>query len=109
MIFFTSCVVVPWQRNVNTTVQHQLESNVTIYGSLHFGSLHKNWTVTWTAEDKDGVALPISGYRIQTDPSYQLVIINVTVDYDGAKFQCRAELRSDSVDSQRVTLNLFCK
>ena len=106
---FTSCVVVPHRINVNTTVQHQLESNVTIDCPLHFGSLRKNWTVTWTTENKDGVAPLISGYRIQTDPSFQLVIISATIDYDGAKFQCRAELLSNSVDSQRITLNLFCK
>ena len=99
--------MVPRRRNVSTTVQHNLESNVTIDCPLHFGSLRKNWTVTWTAEDEDGDA--ISGYQTRTDSSFQLVIINATVDYDGAKFQCRAELLSDSVDSQRITLDLFCK
>ena len=107
---FTSCVVVPRRSNVSTTVQHQLEGkDVAINCSLHFGSLRENWTVTWTAENKDGDTIPTSGYEIQTDPSFQLVINNATIDYDGAKFQCRAELLSDSKDSQRITLNLFCK
>ena len=109
MIFFTSCVVVPRRGDVNITVQHLLESNIAIDCALHFGSLRKNWTVTLVAEDEDGATLPTIGYHIQTDPSFQLIINNATVDYDGAKLQCRAERPGYSEDSQRITLNLFCK
>ena len=101
--------MVPRRSNVNTTAQHQLESNVAIDCALHFGSLRKNWTVTWIAEDEDGAALPYSEYYISTDPSIQLIINNATIGYEGAKFQCRAERPGYSEDSQRITLNLFCK
>ena len=99
--------MVPRRSNVNTIVQHQLESNVAINCSLHFGSLRENWTVAWTAEDKDRAALPTSGYQIQTDPSFQLVINNATIDYDGAKFQCQAKLPGYTEDSRLITLNLL--
>lgn len=101
-------IVVPRRSNVSTTVQHQLESNVAIDCSLHFGSLREDWTVTWTAEDEDGTALPNTAYQIQTDP-FQLLIYNATIDYEGAKFQCRAGRPGYSEDSQRITLNLFRK
>ena len=101
--------MVPRRSNVNTTVQHQLESSAAINCSLHFGSLRKNWTVSWTAEDKARVALPTNGYEIQTDPLFHLVIKNATVDYDGAKFECRADRPGYHEDSQLVTLNLFRK
>ena len=99
--------MVPRRNNVSTTVQHQLESSVAINCSLDFGSLRKNWTVSWTAEDEDGVALPTSGYRIQTDPSFQLVVNNSSVDYDGAKFHCRADRPGYHEGSRLITLNLF--
>ena len=102
-------IVVPRRSNVNTTVHHQLESGVAINCSLHFGSLRKNWTVSWTTEDKDGAALPDDGYQIETDPSFHLVINNAIVDYDGAKFQCRAGRPGYYEDSQLITLNLFRK
>ena len=102
-------IVVPRRSNVNTTVQHQLESNVAIDCFLRFGTLRDNWTVTWTAEDKDGTALPTSAYHTERNPSFQLVINNATIDYDGAKFQCQAERAGYSEYSQLITLNLFRK
>ena len=97
--------------NVSTTVQHPLEGeNVTIDCPLRFGSLRKNWTVTWIAEDSNEDVLPSSGYHIRTEPLFQLVINNATINYDGARFRCRANLDGrNEVLSQRITLNLYRK
>ena len=102
--------MVPRHINANTTVQHPLEGeNVTINCPLRFGSLRKNWTVTWIAEDRNDV-FPSSGYHILTEPLFQLVIDNATINYEGAKFGCRANRRgSFEVVSQRITLNLYRK
>ena len=96
---------------MNATVQHPLEgANVGINCPLRFGSLYKNWTVTWIAEDRNGDALPTSGYHIRTEPSFQLVINNATINYEDAKFGCRANLLGrNKVDSLNITLNLHCK
>ena len=96
---------------MSTTVEHSLEGeNVTINCPLHFGSLRKNWTVTWIAEDRNGDVLPTSGYHFRTEPLLQLVINNATINYEGARFGCRANLDGrNEVDSQRITLNLYRK
>ena len=97
--------------NVSTTVQHPLEGeSVTINCPLRFGSLRKNWSVTWIAEYSNGDTLPTSGLHFRTEPSFQLVINNVTINYEDAKFRCRANrLGRNEVDSQRITLNLYRK
>ena len=96
---------------MSTTVQHPLEGeNVTINCPLRFGSLRKNWTVTWIAEDRNEDALLSSGYHILTEPLFQLVINNATINYEGAKFRCRANLDGrNEVMGQRITLNLYRK
>ena len=96
---------------MNTTVQHPLErENVAINCPFRFGSLRKNWTVTWIAEDRNENVLPTSGYHIRTEPLFQLVINNATINYEGAKFRCRANLDGrNEVVGQRITLNLYRK
>ena len=100
---------------MNTTVQHPLEGeNVTINCPLRFGSLRKNWTVTWIAEDRIEDTLLSSGYssgyHIRTEPLFQLVINNATINYEGAKYGCLADrLGRNEVVSQRITLNLYRK
>ena len=96
---------------MNTTVQHPLEGeNVTINCPLRFGSLRKNWTVTWIAEYRNEDAPPTSGLKFRTEPSFQLVINNATINYEDAKFRCRANrLGRNEVDSLSITLNLYRK
>ena len=104
--------MVPGHSNVSTsTVEHPLEGkNVAINCLLRFGSLRNNWTVTWTAEDRNEDTLPSSGYHTRTEPLFQLVINNATINYEGAKLRCRANrLGGNEVDSQRITLNLYRK
>ena len=104
--------MVPGRINVNTTVQHPLEGeNVAINCPLRFGSLRNNWTVTWIAEDRNGAdTLQTSGHHIRTEPLFQLVINNATINYEDAKFRCRANrLDRNEVESQRITLNLYRK
>ena len=103
--------MVPSRSNVNTTVEHPLEGgNVTINCPLRFGSLRKNWTVNWVAEHRNGDVLPPIGYHDQTEPLFQLVIDNATINYEGARFRCRANLLGrNEVESQRITLNLYRK
>ena len=96
---------------MSTTVEHPLEGeNVAINCPLHFGSLRKNWTVEWVAEDRNEDALPTSGYHTRTEPLFQLVINNATINYEGAKFRCQANLDGrNEVVGQRITLNLYRK
>ena len=96
---------------MNTTVLHPLEEeNVAINCPFRFGSLRKNWTVTWIAEDRNGDVLPTSGYHIRTEPLFQLVVNNANINHEGAKFQCRANrLGRSEVVSQRIALNLYRK
>ena len=103
--------MVPRRGNVSTTVEHPLEGeNVTINCPLRFGSLRKNWTLRWVAEDRNEDALPSSGYHTRTEPSFQLVISNATINYEGAKFRCIAYRQGrNEVVSQRITLNLYRK
>ena len=96
---------------MSTTVQHPLEGgNVAINCPLRFGSLRKNWTVTWIVENRNEDVLPTSGYHIRTEPLFQLVINNATINYEGAKFRCRANLYGrNEVVGGSITLNLYCK
>lgn len=96
-------IVVPQCSNVSITVEHPLEEeNVAINCSLQFGSLCKDWTLMWTTEDKNRVTLPTSGYHNRTDLAFQLVINNVTIDYEDARFHCQANCLSSSEDSQHT-------
>ena len=104
-------VVLPSRRQLPTPiVSRQLEEeNVTIHCPLRFGSLRDEWSVQWTAQDSQSNRFSPSGYVIQSNPKFQLVIKKASIDYDGAIFQCQA-IRGDAlVDSQFVYLNLFCK
>ena len=104
-------VVLPSRLQLSTpTVSQQLEEeNVTIDCPLRFGSLRDGWSVQWIVQDSQSNRLSPSGYIIQSNPKFQLVIKKATIAYDGARFQCQA-IRGDALmDSQFVTLNLFRK
>ena len=102
-------VVVPQQSNTSEIVHELGSTNVTIDCPLQFGSLRKNWSVEWIAVDSNDNTLPSSGYFTVTEPKYQLVIKNISVNYKGANFRCQAILGHTIEDSQLVTLNLFRK
>ena len=89
--------------------------NVTIDCPLRFGRLREEWNVEWTVRDRHDItnSFPRSGYFFQSSPKFQLVIKNASIDYEGARFQCRGILpvgsQSVSDRSQVVQLNLFRK
>ena len=104
-------VVLPSRlQHATPIVSRQLEEiNVTIACPLRFGSLRDGWSVQWIVQDSQSNRLSSSGYIIQSNPNFQLVIKKASIDYDGARFQCQA-IRGDAiVNSQVVTLNLFRK
>ena len=84
--------------------------NVTIDCPLRFGNLRNEWDVVWTALDSHNNRLPPSGYVIQRNAKFQLVIRSASNVYDRARFQCIAIRESSaSESSQFVTFYLIRK
>ena len=93
-------------------IRRQLQGNVTIVCPLLFGYLQEDWIVMWVVHDNHYNYFPASRFKMQLkDNTFQLVINNVSLDYDETTFICRAEIPVPGYKDWHgvVTLKLFCK